>query len=144
MTKFQDIYTVFLRKIYDIDLANNLQSNLNIAESQMEEYMDSSITRFDRCRQSLSNRDKTAKQFAINLTDIEIEIITLFMCVEWVRPMINTITSLKPFLTDSEYRTESQRLGIGNKLQLQNNLESDAYAMMGRYDENNSDYTNFN
>jgi hypothetical protein len=58
--------------------------------------------------------------------------------------MVNSIMSLKPFMTDSEFKVESQRLGIGNKLQLKNDLESDAYDMMGRYDENNSDYTDFN
>lgn len=144
MTSYSNIYSVFLQKIYDISLANDLIVNTIVAESQMESWMLSSIVRFDRCKQDLSNRDKILKQFNITLNDTEIEILSLFMVVEWLRPMVNNILNLKPLLNDNEFKGFSNANFLDKKQQLLQGNESDAYGMMGRYDENNNDYTQFN
>lgn len=144
MTLYSDIYSVFLQKIYDISLANKLQIDVNAAETQMYGYLKSAMVRFDRCKQDLSKKDDILQKFNITLTDTEIEIISLFMCVEWLYPMISNILNLQNFLQDNEFKQFSSANFLDKKMQLKDQLESDAYDMMGRYDENNSNYTDFN
>lgn len=144
MTLFSDVYVMFLRKIKDIELANNLSLNTNVAENEMFGFLESSIIRFDRCKQDLSY-DKTSQQFTNSILILtEKEILALFMIVEWLRPMVNSVLSLKNYLNDKEFTNFSNANFLDKKQALLKDNEGDAYAMMGRYVNNNININDFN
>lgn len=144
VTPYSNIFTRFLRKIKDIDLGNKLIQNTDLAESQMIGYMDSAVENYVQCSTDLSDRDDTLKQFNQKLKTSDEEIIATRMVVEWVSPFVASIMSLQPFLTDQEFTTESNRLGIGNKLALQKEFENKTETLISKHSYADMDYTQFN
>lgn len=143
-TPYSNIFTRFLRKIKDLDLASSLISDVNIAESQMIGYMDSAVECYVQCNTDLSDRDDVLQIFNQTLFSYDEEIIAIFMISSYLSPFIVSITNLAPFLTDSEFSVESQRLGLGNKLALQNDYENKAETLISKHSYASMDYTQFN
>lgn len=143
-TPYSNIFTRFLRKIYDISLADSLISNANLAESQMIGYIDSAVENYIQCAVDLDDRDDTLMQFNQTLKSYDEEIIALWMISSYLSPFIVSIMNLQPFLTDNEFNMASSRLGLGNKLALQKEYENKAETLISKHSYAGMDYTQFN
>lgn len=103
-TKYEDIYTSFLRKITDYELMAELDEHI---EEYMLGYLTSAIAKFPQCKE-LENRDDTLKRFECLLSPTVKEALAHLMIEEWVSPKVYNIINLKQFLGDSEYKYYSQ------------------------------------
>lgn len=102
-TPFTDIYGSFVQKISDY-------SFVNLTDEEMDEYLNdllkAAIPRFKKCVKNLN--DNNDIQFNETLTREEIEIVSLLMVIEWLRPRINNIELLKQSFNTKDWNTYSQ------------------------------------
>lgn len=102
-TLYTEIYGSFLSKISDYSFINLTEGEI---ESQLFDYLRSSIPKFRNCKVDLSNR--TEFEFIEQLSDEEIEILSSLMVVEFLKPKIVSSDLYKQVMTDKEYRFYSQ------------------------------------
>jgi hypothetical protein len=130
MTSYSQIYEVFLNKISDYDFLNLEESEVN---SIMYNYLRSAIVWFSSCRQDLSDRDDTLKQFNIDLTDEEIEILSTLMIPEWLKPRINTTENIKQHMSTKDFQMFSQANHLKELKDLKKDCTREAQQLMSRY-----------
>jgi hypothetical protein len=143
-TPYSNIFTRFLRKIYDINIANDLISNTSVAESQMTGYIDSAIENYPQCLTDLTDRDDVLMQFNQTLASYDEEIIAIFMVAEWLSSFISSILNLQVFLNDREFTTYSQANFLNIKKQLKQDIVAEAEILISKHSYANMDYTQFN
>lgn len=126
-TSFQEIYDSFLNKIKDYDF-------LSLDEEDIEElcykYLVSSIPLVKHCEEKLLDRDDNFYQFNQKLEENEIEILANLMLVQWTTPQIYSITNMKQFLGDKEYKFFSQANHLEKLLLLKDEALSYADGLM--------------
>lgn len=102
-TPFSNVYSRFLAKVSDFDLANLTDLEL---EEILKGYMESAIVKFYRCKTDLNNRDEIS--FLDDLSLHEQEIIATGMLIEYLTPQINAIENLKQMISGKDFRFYSQ------------------------------------
>jgi uncharacterized protein YvpB len=137
-TPFQTIFQRFLNKITDSDLASLPQINL---ESIMTEYLKSSIVRFRKCKQDLKNFDLVAQQFNIDLSMEEIEILSLWMKLEWLDQQIYKLELVKQRLAPKDFAMTSQANHLNSLTSLRDITVTDVNNLMKYYSYDNNDLT---
>jgi hypothetical protein len=100
LTPYEEIYSAFSNKIKDYDLA---ELPIDAFEDILNSFMKSAIVKFKNCSKDLSQRDDLLKQFNIDLSDEEIEIIASLMIVEWLNPSINTTELLQQNMSTKDF-----------------------------------------
>lgn len=129
-TDYSLIFDRFITKIND-------QQFLRLPEDDIEEfckkYLRSAVTKFKNCNTDLTNRDDSMGMFYEDLKESEIEILSLFMGLEWLNPLIYNRTNLQQFLGDREYRYYSQANHIDKLILLRDMWISDVEREMISY-----------
>ena len=92
MTSYETIYEKFLQKITDYKILELEDKDVMM---MLNGWMTSAIAKFRTCSSDLSNRDDVLMQFNDQLTDLEIEILSILMVSEWLAPQVNSIKYLK-------------------------------------------------
>lgn len=99
MTSYETVYNRFLQKITDYKL-------LDLSDDEIREmchsWMISSIAKFRRCKNDLSQRDDKIEIFEFDLLDIEIEILAEMMVGEWLAPQLNSVLYTSQFFGGKE------------------------------------------
>lgn len=131
MTSYEDIYGSFLSKINDIDLANYSNDDL---EKQLDLYLGQAISDFfDYCIKDLSDRDKDKKCFNVTLDDREIDILSEFMVVRWLYPILNNLENLRNTLNTSDFSIYSPANLLEKIEQRYSSARMKARSMMNEY-----------
>jgi len=143
-TPYANIFVRFLRKIKDIDLANSLNSNIAIAESQMTGYINSAIENYTQCNIDLGDKDDNAMIFNQTLKSYDEEIIATYMVAEWLSPFISSVLNLQVFLSDAEFKQFSQANFLNIKKELKKDIMVEAETLISKHSYANMDYTQFN
>lgn len=131
MTSYEDIYESFLSKINDIDLANYSNDDL---EKQLDLYLGQAISDFsDYCIKDLSDRDKDKKCFNVTLDDREIDILSEFMVVRWLYPILNNLENLRNTLNTSDFSIYSPANLLEKIEQRYSSARMKARSMMNEY-----------
>ena len=130
MTPYSNVYKRFLRKITDYGLAELSNEDM---EDIMNGYLDSAISLFTKCEKDLSDRDDEKQCFNDSITDIEQEILSRLLVIEWIEPQINSIMNLQPILNDHDFETYSQANFLKVKIELKNDLQSEIDNLMVNY-----------
>jgi len=141
-TNYSEVNEVFLQKITDFYLANLLSSTPTIAENRMLGWMKSSIAMFDRCKANLYDRNDVTKNFNIDLTDKEIEILSFFMCYHWALPVIQNLLHLKHQLGDTAFKLSGTQANHLKALQEFRKIcldDAQYWMMQYTYDTSNPD-----
>ena len=140
MTFYSEIFDLFLLKIADSDLLQNLSDEdiMNLCNK----YLKIAISEFSSCKNNLSNRSDEAQTFNIKLSDIEINILSSLMVIEWIRPYITNRMNLSSFLADKDYKTYSQANHLKVLIDLKNNLSDEVERNMIDYTWKNFDINN--
>jgi hypothetical protein len=115
MTLYKKIFKRFEGKITDYDLQELLDENKLEVEILL---LDSAISDFNECKQDLSNRDDTTVTFNIVLTDLEIEILSLYMVKQWTSQFKNNQDLLENTLSPNSFT----RFSPANKIKAVINL----------------------
>lgn len=76
MTSYETIYNHALSKIEDPTLAMLPEEDL---ENMLHGYLMSAIAKHRKCEHDLSDRDEELKQFNFDLSDLEIEILSILI-----------------------------------------------------------------
>lgn len=104
-TPYKNLYDGVLAKIKDYDLAT-------LSEDEVYEilfdYIRPAIVQFKYCKQDLSDRDDVSQTFNITLAENEIEILILFMIVEYLDSnYIRVPDALKNTLSSKDFNAFS-------------------------------------
>lgn len=129
-TKLETVYGRFLPKItcYEYVKPNFTEEMLNMT---LDTYMQSVLAKYvvdTKLEINLENRC-----FSRKLSNLEIEIFTYGLVVEWLTPYLNNAQWLKQNLKSSEYNTISEANQANAILRLYKNAESEFQYWVTRY-----------
>lgn len=105
MTPYLTIYEIFAQKIKDFDL---IAMDDDDVKAMMKGWLRSSIAKFRKCKNDLSQRDDANDTFLVTLLDIEIEILAILMVGEWLQPQMNSVLYTSQFIGGKEEKFVGQ------------------------------------
>lgn len=129
-TKVDKVYDVFLHKINDYFVANNV--NDEDMEHMLGVYLEMASARFMRCKKSLELND-SKEEFIANLEPIEVDILTSLMVVVYLEPQLVTTDLIKQALSDKDFKIYSQANHINQLKDLFNKMEKKANKSITQY-----------
>lgn len=133
MTPYSAIYARFLSKIQDYSLLKELELDQVYAESLMQSYLDSAIPHFIYISKDRLKRDDTTKTFNVELSEMEQEILAIYMVKEYLRPKIIRDETLEQRLGSKDYNTYSPAKLMEQIREIVKDLDSEASVMMTQY-----------
>lgn len=139
MTSYETIYDTALSKITDPQLAMLPEEDI---ESMLYGWMRSAIAKHRKCKSDLSDRDDELKQFNIDLTDLEIEILGILMAREWVSSQLLSVTNTLQVFSGKETNYYSQSAHLKELQALDEKLRLEAQQLSRDYTYANNDYFN--
>ena len=136
-TPYETIYTRCLAKLEDPTLAMLPEEDL---EDMLHGWVLSAIAKHRKCEHDLSDRDEELKQFNSDLSDLELEIISLLMCREWVSQQINSVTLTLQVFSGKETNYFSQSAHLKELIALDDKWRLEAQQLSRDYTYTNNDY----
>ncbi len=132
-TPFSNIFDRFLTKITDHSYSNLTELEL---EDILVKFLKTSSIKFGKCKKDLSDRDDDLKQFNENLSEIEEEIISIGMVVEYLNGHLVNLELLKQAMGSKDFKMYSQaeHLKELRNLRLQFKSEFDDLIIQYTYD----------
>lgn len=137
MTSYETVYNRCLAKIEDPTLAMLPEEDL---EEMLHGYLLSAIAKHRKCEHDLSDRDEELRQFNSDLSDLEIEIISLLMCREWVSQQINSVTLTLQVFSGKETNYFSQSAHLKELIALDDKWRLEAQQLSRDYTYTNNEY----
>ena len=137
MTQYSTLYEKCLSKMEDPTLAMLPEEDL---ENMLHGYLMSAIAKHRKCEHDLSDRDEELKQFNCDLSDLEIEIISLLMCREWVSQQINSVTLTLQVFSGKETNYFSQSAHLKELIALDDKWRLEAQQLSRDYTYTNNEY----
>jgi hypothetical protein len=129
-TSFDIIKKRFLNKITDPDLASLLPDTI---DSILNEYLNSAIVRFQKCKKDINNFDDVLQQFTDDLNQVEIEILANWMVYEWASQQVYRVELLRQSLSSKDYAMYSQANHLDKMLLLKQQLYVETNQMILDY-----------
>lgn len=136
-TPYETIYNRCLLKLEDPTLAMLPEEDI---ENMLHGWMLSAIAKHRKCEHDLSDRDEELRQFNSDLSDLEIEIISLLMCREWVSQQINSVTLTLQVFSGKETNYFSQSAHLKELIALDDKWRLEAQQLSRDYTYTNNDY----
>ena len=130
MTLYSTIYKRFLNKISDVKM---LELSDDDIQEMMHEWLTSSISKFKKCQNDLSDRDDILQTFNVDLLDIEVEILSIMMVKEWLEPQLNSTLLTAQFFGSKEEKFYAQSNQIEKLIALSKKNELTARKLMRDY-----------
>lgn len=137
MTSYETVYNRCLAKIEDPTLAMLQEEDL---EEMLHGYLLSAIAKHRKCEHDLSDRDEELRQFNSDLSDLEIEIISLLMCREWISQQINSVTLTLQVFSGKETNYFSQSAHLKELMALDDKWRLEAQQLSRDYTYTSSEY----
>ena len=130
MTSYTELYERCLSRIEDYSLVVIPEEDM---EHMLHNWLTKAITKMIRCESDLSQRDDEAKTFLIDLTELDKEVLTIFMTNEWLTPQINSILLTKQFIGGKEEKLSSQSRHLAQLQALRDANRSEAKKLLCEY-----------
>lgn len=130
MTSYETIYDRFLQKITDYKLLDLSDSEIR---NMCYSWLISSISKFRRCQNDLSQRDDEIESFNIDLLDIEIEILAEMMVCEWLTPQLNSVLYTSQFFGGKEEKFFAQANQLDKLITLKKTCEDNIRKLTRDY-----------
>ena len=137
MTQYSTLYEKCLSKIEDPQLAMLPEEDL---ENILHGWMVSAIAKHRKCTNDLSNRDDENKRFNFDLTDLELEILSILMCREWVSGQLNSVINTLQVFSGKETKYYSQSNHLAELQALDDKWKFEAQHLSRDYTYVNNDY----
>ena len=122
-TPYETIYNRALSKIEDPTLAMLPEEDL---ENILHGYLMSAIAKHRKCEHDLSDRDEELKQFNFDLSDLEMEILSILMVREWISQRLNSVTNVMQVFGGKEEKWFSQSSHIKELREMDDRLRLEA------------------
>lgn len=130
-TPYEKIYASFLSKLRSYDFLGMDEEELRL---YLQDYLSIAIPNFHVCRQDLSDRDDKAEQFNIELTPMEIEILSNYMLLAYIdSTYIRTPALLKATLNSTDFNAFSPANQLSRMTEMQERFRGENEALVSRY-----------
>lgn len=132
-TTYKELADSVFSKIKDLDLA---QLPEDIAYQIVIGYIKPACVKFQSCNgQDLFDRDDDLEEFGYKLNDVNFEILSEYMVVQWLDNQILTTNNLKARLTSSDFKSLGlpQQLAKLEELRARYKGENDQLAINKSY-----------
>ena len=137
MTQYSTLYEKCLSKIEDPTLAMLPEEDL---ENMLHGYLMSAIAKHRKCEHDLSDRDEELKQFNSDLSDLEMEILSILMVREWISQRLNSVTNVMQVFGGKEEKWFSQASHIKELREMDDRLRLEAQQLSRDYSYIDNDY----
>ena len=138
-TPYETIYNRALNKLEDPQLLMMPEEDL---EEMLHGYLLSAIAKHRKCEHDLSDRDEELKQFNSDLSDLEIEILSILVLREWICQRLYSVTNVLQVFSGKETKWFSQAQHIAELRALDESLKLEAQKLSRDYTYTNNDYFN--
>ena len=129
-TKFETIYNRFFSKVTD-DMYMELDKDQT--ESMVGELHLSALPWFEFPRVDLYNFNKEQKTYNIELSNEEINIIAVYMLVEWLTQQLVTVENARMKYSGSDFKFTSQANHMSKLLALKKDYEREGFHLQRLY-----------
>ena len=136
-TPYETIYNRVLSKIEDPTLAMLPEEDL---ENMLHGYLMSAIAKHRKCEHDLSDRDDELKQFNFDLSDLEIEILSILMVREWISVQLHSVVNTLQVFGGKEEKFYSQSSHLAELRALDESLRLEAQQLSRDYTYTYKDY----
>ena len=136
-TPYETIYNCALSKLEDPTLAMLPEEDL---ENMLHGYLMSAIAKHRKCEHDLSDRDEELKQFNFDLSDLEIEILSILIVREWISQRLNSVTNVMQVFGGKEEKWFSQSSHIKELREMDDRLRLEAQQLSRDYSYTDNDY----
>lgn len=138
ITSYSEIYERCLSRIEDYTLATLPEDEL---EKMLFDWFKKAVVKMPRSESDLTQRNDAKRTFLIDITDVEKEVLAIFMANEWLTPQINSILLTKQFIGGKEEKwfsqashlAELQALRDANRAEAKNLLCETSYSGANSY-----------
>lgn len=143
-TSVSEVFDNFLSKISDYSFLS-----VNITDDEINEelmgYLKSATVRFYKCNNNLKivMNGEGEHMFVSELTPFEIEVLTVLMIVEYMKPQVLSSEVIKQSLSDKDFRIYSQANQLRELNLLYRMFRTEANKMITEYTYFNLDKENF-
>lgn len=130
-TPYEKIYENLLPKFrsYEIPLMTTEE-----VKDYLHDYLIPATTRFHVCRKDLNDRDDNLQMFNVDLSDIEIEILSNYLLLEYIDSnYVRTPTLLKVSLPSTDFKAFSSANHIEKLMNMHKTFLSENEALLSRY-----------
>ena len=137
MTSYETIYNRALNKLEDPQLAQLPEEDL---EEMLHGYLLSAIAKHRKCEHDLSDRDEELKKFNSDLSDLEIEILSILMLREWISQRLHSVTTVLQTFSGKETSFYSQVAHIKELREMDDRLRLAAQQLTRAYTYESNEY----
>ena len=130
-TPYEKLYENLLPKFrsYDIPLMTTDE-----VKDYLHDYFIPAISRFHVCRKDLNDRDDIIEEFNADLSDVEIEILSNYMLLEYLdSTYIRTPTLLKVNLSSADFNSYSPANMLDKLMAMHKTYLSENEGLLSRY-----------
>ena len=130
-TSYEKLYENLLPKFrsYEIPLMS-----VEEVKDYLHDFLIPAISRFHVCRKDLNNRDDILQRFNVDLSDIEIEILSNYLLIEYIdAEYIRTPSLLKVQLPSSDFKVFSSANMIEKLVNMHKTYLSENETLLARY-----------
>lgn len=139
-TPFQNIFARFQGKVQDYFLDDLFVSDLSSYELYLTSLLKSALTKFDNCKNNLSNRNDILMEFTSTLTEKEEEILSVLMLVEWLEKEVNNLLEMRLALSSSDFKRYAEANNMSAKRDLRDRTIERSEKLMTDYALLNFDF----
>ena len=130
-TPYEKLYDNLLPKFrsYEIPLMTAEE-----VKDFLHDYLIPAISRFHICRKNLNDRDDIVQRFNVELSDIEIEILSNYLLIEYIdSEYIRTPSLLKTQLPSSDFKVFSPANFLDKLMAMHKTYVSENETLLSRY-----------
>ncbi len=139
MTSYMTLYDKCLSRIEDPTLVQLTEEDL---ENMLHGWLMSAVAKMRKCSSDLLDRDEELKQFNADLTEIELEILSILMVREWVSQQLHSVTLTLQVYSGKEAKFYSQSSHIAELRELDQRLKIEAQQLSRDYTYVDNEYFN--
>lgn len=130
-TPYEKLYDNLLPKFrsYEIPLMT-----VEEVKDFLHDYLIPAISRFHVCRKDLNDRDDIVQRFNVELSDVEIEILSNYLLIEYIdSEYIRTPSLLKVQLPSSDFKVFSPANFLDKLMAMHKTFKTENETLLSRY-----------
>lgn len=123
MTRFEDVYKIFLSSIQDYNIKKMFDEDFEIAEDLLQTFLIRAVSHFKNCVKPIKQKmNLDIKCFEVNLDIDEINIISDLMVLSWLDWNNNNIIQMNISLNDNDFKHFSEEKNLKEKTEYADRL----------------------
>lgn len=130
-TPYEKLYENLLPKFRDYDIP--LMTTEEVKD-YLHDFLIPAISRFHVCRKNLNDRDDNIQRFNVDLSDVEIEILSNYLLIEYIdSEYIRVPTVLKLSLPSTDFKAFSPANFLDKLLLMHKTYVTENETLLSRY-----------